>query len=77
MNKLDKAKEIIKTIYKVADLGIFNTTGEDMTETVYEDDGLSINVCYYYSYLEVFGLSDTEFKELKKYYNSLEREESK
>jgi hypothetical protein len=48
-----------------------------MTETVYEDDGLSINVCYYYSYLEVFGLSDTEFKELKKYYNSLESEESK
>lgn len=77
MNKLDKAKEIIKLFYRVANLGIFNTAGEDMTETAYEDDSLTINVCYSHSYLEVFGLTGEEFKELEKYYNSLESEESK
>lgn len=34
---------------------------------------LEIDVCYYYSYFEVFGLSDAEFEELEKYYDSLGR----
>jgi len=72
--KLDKAKEIIKEYYRFADCGIFNTRNffEDPMETVYEGNGLTIDVCYYYSYFEVFGLSDAEFKELEEYYNSLE-----
>ena len=74
MNKLDKAKEIIKEYYRSADCGIFNSRnifGDPMT-TVYEDEDLLIDICYRYSYFEVFGLTIKEFKELKEYYNSLE-----
>lgn len=75
MNKLEKAKEIIKEYYRSADCGIFdcrNIVGDKM-ETIYEDDGLTIDICYYYSYFEVFGLSDAEFEDLEKYYDSLIR----
>lgn len=75
MNKLEKAKEIIKANYKVASHGIFNShncVGDNMT-TVYEDEGLTIDVCYGWAYFEVFGLSDEEFSELEKYYNSLRK----
>lgn len=36
--------------------------------TIYDEDGLTIDVCYRYSYFEVFGLTDEEFEELKKFY---------
>jgi hypothetical protein len=77
MNNLDKAKEVIKEYYRFADCGIFNTRnlfGDPMT-TVYEGNDLTIDVCYHYSYFEVFGLNDAEFKELENYYNSLEESE--
>ena len=74
MNNLEKAKEVIKEHYEEADCGIFNTrnwAGDIMT-TVYDEDGLTIDICYNWSYYEVFGLSEDEFKELSVYYNSLE-----
>lgn len=40
--------------------------------TIYDEDGLTIDVCYYYSYFEVFGLTDEEFEELKKFYAYLQ-----
>ena len=75
MSNLEKAKEIVKTYYRVADCGIFNSRNiiGDVMETIYECEGLTIDICYYYSYLEVFGLSDAEFKELERYYDSLGR----
>lgn len=39
--------------------------------TIYKDDELTIDICYDYSYFEVFGLSDTEFEELEDFYESL------
>ena len=72
MSNLEKAKEIIKTHYSAADYGIFNSrniVGDVMT-TIYEGEGLTIDICYYWSYFEVFGLSDAEFEELERYYNS-------
>lgn len=79
MSNLEKAKEIVKAYYSVANCGIFNTlniVGDSMT-TVYEDDDLTIDVCYPYSYFEVFGLSYEDFKELERYYYSLaEKEEN-
>ncbi len=77
MSNLEKAKEIVKTYYKYADCGIFdsrNTVGDRM-ETIYAGEGLTINICYGYSYFEVFGLSESDFEELEKYYNSLEESE--
>lgn len=77
MNKLEKAKEIVKKYYNDADCGIFdsrNILGDDMI-TIYKDEGLKIDICYNYAYFEVFGLTNKEFKELAKYYDSLEKEE--
>lgn len=76
MGKLEKAKEIIKTHYKDACYGIFNSrnvVGDKMT-TIYEDEFLTIDICYRWLYFEVFGLSIAEFEELEKYYGSLKAE---
>lgn len=73
MNKLDIAKVIIKEHIEEADCGLFdcrNIMGDPMY-TLYNDDGLIIDICYYYSYFEVFGLSKKEFSELLTYYHNL------
>lgn len=70
MNKLEKAKEIVKKYINFALCGIFdcrNTVGDDMT-TIYSDNELVIDICYDYEYFEVFGLSDEEFNDLENYY---------
>lgn len=74
MSKLDKAKEVIKSHFGAADCGIFSSRNIvwDPMETVYEDDGLQIDICYRYSYFEVFGLSPSEFDSLVEYYDRLE-----
>lgn len=73
MTKLEKAKEIIKEHYKDGDCGIFNSqniVGDWMTN-IYNNDGLCVDICYGWSYFEVFGLSDEEFNELARYYSEL------
>ena len=77
MNKLDIAKKIIKENYKNADCGIFDTrniVGDSMT-TIYRGNELTIDICYQHAYFEVFGLSNDEFNELEKFYNTLDKEE--
>ena len=73
MNKLEKAKEIIEKNYKLARAGIFDTHNlvGDETAILYKYDGLTILICRYYKYFEVYGLTDDEFAELKDYYNQL------
>lgn len=76
MNKLEIAKKIIKDNYKYAKCGIFdcrNILGDPMIN-IYRGNELIIDICYDYSYFEIFGLSDAEFKELAKFYNGLETE---
>ena len=73
MSNLEKAKEIVKENYRDAQCGMFNTrnvVGDAMTN-IYDENGLIVDICYDYMYFEVFGLSDNEFVELLKYYNSL------
>lgn len=73
MNKLERAKEIIKEYFNNGDCGIYdsrNIVGDPMVN-IYDDGNLTIDICYSYSYFEVFGLSDDEFVELEKYYNKL------
>lgn len=77
MNNLEKAKEIVKKYYKDAYCGIFNSRnviGDEMI-TIYKNESLTIEICYNYAYFEVFGLTNEEFKELEKYYDSLENSE--
>jgi len=73
MTKLEKAKAIIKKYFKYGNCGIYdnrNIVGDQMMN-LYDDGDLAIDICYNYSYFEVFGLSDEEFAELCQYYNEL------
>lgn len=77
MNRLDKAKEFIKEHYDLAKFGLFfsrNTVG-DYTKTIYDEDNITIDICYKWEYFEVFGLSKEEEIELSRFYNDLEREQ--
>lgn len=73
MNKLEIAKEVIKRNFEQGECGLFdsrNLIGDPMT-TIYNHDGLTIDICYYYEYFEVFGLTKEEFKELCSFYEEL------
>lgn len=73
MSNLGKAKTIIKENFGAGDCGLFNTrnvAGDNMT-TIYEDGEFRIDICYHWSYFEVFGLSVSEFDELLAYYDCL------
>ena len=73
MDKLEIAKRIIKENIDDARCGIFNTRNlvGDTMETLYDSDDLTIDICYFWMYFEVFGLTEEEFEKLEKYYNSL------
>jgi len=73
VNNLEIAKKIIKDNYKDANCGIYdcrNIVGDPMIN-IYNANGLIIDICYHYSYFEVFGLSKIEFEELERFYNTL------
>lgn len=75
MRKVDIAKRIIKENFTCGDCGLFNTrniVGDPMA-TIYDEDGLTIDICYQCSYFEVFGLSGKDFGELSTFYASLKR----
>ena len=73
MTNLEKAKKIISEYFSQAECGIYDTHNVigDLMGTIYEENGLRIDICVYYGYFEVFGLTDEEFEELKRFYNSL------
>lgn len=54
--------------------GMFNTrnTAGDEMETIFSENGLTVDVCYGYSYFEVFGLEPNEFEKVKDWYNTLD-----
>lgn len=37
----------------------------DLMETIYDEDGIVVDYCYYCEYIEVFGLIDEEFERLE------------
>lgn len=74
MNKNLKAiKKIIKENIEDANCGMFNTKNliGDQMFTLYEKDGVTIDICYRYSYFEILGLNEQEFREILKYYYAL------
>lgn len=40
-----------------------NMVGDPMG-TVYDDDGITVDYCHHYEYLEIFGLSNEEYRSL-------------
>ena len=73
---LEIAKKIIKDNLSYAKSGIFNTLClmPDEKECLYDDGGLRILICYDWSYFEVFGLSEKDFRILVDYYDALCKE---
>lgn len=72
---IEKVKEIIKYWYKYADCGLFftpNIAGDEMAQLLC-CGGITLYICYNYSYFEVFGLTDQEERQLLKYYRTLQR----
>lgn len=64
MNKIDKLKRFLQENYPNEQA--FNTrniAGDNM-ERVYDEDEIIVDYCYYYSYIEIFGLTDEEFEDL-------------
>ena len=65
--KLIKAWEFLQDYFKEYDsmpaYNCRNTEGDDM-ETIYEEDGIIIEWCYNFSYIEVLGLTEAEFDKL-------------
>ena len=53
MEKLERAKEIIKKYYASADCGIFDSRNiaGDFMKTIYKDDEITIDICYGWAYL--------------------------
>ena len=75
-DRLEIAKKVIKENIKDAKYGIFdsrNVVGDVMT-TIYNNNGVMIDICYGWAYFEVFGLTDEEFIELEKYYKKLKEQ---
>ena len=75
MTKLDRAKKIISDNYQDAECGIFdcpNFVGDNM-ETIYDEDGLQVYICYQWAYFEVFRLTEAQFSDLKMFYRKLRR----
>lgn len=64
MNKIDKLKIFLQENYPNEQA--FNTRnwiGDNMG-TVYDEDGIIVDYCYEYEYIEIFGLTDVEFENL-------------
>ena len=70
MSKLKVAMAILQEFFHDGNMGLFNKGNNvgDLMDTVYNDDGLIIKICYQHSYFEVFGLSADEFRVLKRFY---------
>ena len=81
--KVDIVKNIILDNIDDARCGIYNMRNlvRDNMVTIYKEDGLQVDICYDWAYIEVFGLTEEEFDELKKWYceirYSIEVEEDK
>ena len=78
---LEIAKKIITENIDSAGCGIFNCrnlVGDPMS-TIYNENHLMIDICYNWSYFEVFGLTEDEFNDLQDFYEKLleERKDEK
>ncbi len=73
ISRIDKVKNVIRDRYVDARCGLFftpNWVGDPMS-TIWEEDGVTVDICYYHKYFEVFGLTEEEENKLLAFYNSL------
>lgn len=63
MDRISKAVYFLKNEFPKG-IQVFNSrniVGDIMTN-IYDDDGISIDYCYSYDYIEVFGVTGVEYK---------------
>ena len=63
--RIEKVRKFIgeKNLCNTQTFRTRNTVGDPM-ETIYEADGITIDYCEGYDYLEIFGLTDEEYQSL-------------
>lgn len=73
ISRMNKVKNVIRNRYSDATCGLFFTSNwiGDPMSTLWEGDGVTIDICYKYEYFEVFGLTEEEKELLAAFYNSL------
>lgn len=64
MSKIDKLKRFLQEKYPNEQAFNTRNVAGDSMETIYDEDGITVDYCYYYSYIEIFGLTDEEFEDL-------------
>lgn len=65
MDKMDKLRQFLtQSGYRgMQTFDCRNTVGDYMN-TIYDSDGIQVDICYGWSYLEIFGLTDEEYQSL-------------
>lgn len=69
--RVEKLAEFLNEQFPHISGGLFdcrNTAGDEMN-TVYNQDGIQVDFCEYYDYLEIFGLNEEEWKILHSIYS--------
>lgn len=71
--ELKKVKKFIYCFFEDADCGLYDTrnlAGDNMTN-LFTGDYFILDICFNWSYFEVFGTTKEEFKELLTFYNMM------
>ena len=71
--EFEKVKEVIKENFCFGECGIYNSrnlVGDYMTN-IFDGEYFTVDLCYRYSYFEVFGTNANEFNKLLKFYGNL------
>lgn len=65
IRRIDKVKAFLKELHPEG-IQMFNSRNlvGDPMYTIYDKDGISIDECSYYGYIEVFGVTEEEYNEL-------------
>lgn len=67
----ERIKRLVTFLTKENLLGwqTFNTRNiaGDPMRTIYREDGIIVDICYYWGYLEIFGLTEEEYQSLEPY----------
>lgn len=65
MNKIDKLKKFLNEEFKEK-IQAFNTRNlvGDPMYTIYHEDGITVDWCPVYDYIEIFGLTQKQFDDL-------------
>ena len=73
--ELQKIKEIIKEKFDDYSCGIYNSRNivGDPMHKIFNGKYFRLDGYYHYSYYELFGTTDEEFKEVKDFYNTLRK----